>query len=147
MTTAPPEVFLLALFAGAVSMALWDVLHGLRRVIFRGVIGNFVLDMLWQTVTLLLFFGTVWKMTEWRLRSFEVFAWGTGAALWHFTAGRYIRRGSEMVFGIILKIFGIFFKILLTPAQFLYKILLDMCRGMIRRSSVYIHNRRRVKGR
>ena len=146
MMTAPPEAFMLALLSGAASMALWDVLYGLRRAMIRGMIGNFFLDTLWWAVTVLLFLGTVWQVTEWRLRFFEVFAWVMGAALWHFTLRRLIRRGSELVFGIFLKIISIFFKILLTPARFLYKILLGMCRGMVRRSSVRIHNRR-VRGR
>lgn len=144
MSTAPPEAFFYALAAGAASLALWDAMHGLRVRVMRGAIGNFVLDTTWWVVNVLLFLGTVWQVTEWRLRFFEVFAWAFGAGAYHVALSRPLRRGSEWVFGIISKIIGFIFKILLTPAQFLYKILIGVCKGTASRFRIIKGKRRKV---
>lgn len=127
MTVTPPEAFLPAVISGAAALALWDVLHGLRCSFVRGSIGNFVLDTAWWVVSVSLFLSSVWSVAEWRLRFFELFAAGAGAALYHFTLSRMLRHVWERVFGIILKIIKFIFKILLTPARFLYKILIEPC--------------------
>ena len=120
--SAAIRAFLYSFISGAAAIALWDALHGLRRAFFRGFFGNLILDILWWCVSVTLFLSTVWSVSEWRIRLFEVIALILGAALWHVSFSRLLRRASEYIFGFIRKIFIFIFKILLTPARFLCKI-------------------------
>lgn len=56
---------------------------------------------------------------------FEIFAVVCGAALYHFTVSIRLKRLFCGIFDIFLKIIKIIFKILLTPAVFLDKILIE----------------------
>ena len=116
--------FLYSFLAGAAAMALWDVLGGLRRTILRGFFGNLILDILWWSVSVTLFLSTVWSVSEWRIRFFEIAALIIGAAVWHMSLSRLLRRVSELFFGALRKIIVFILKILLTPARFSGKILL-----------------------
>lgn len=115
--------FVYSFLSGAAALALRDALHGLRRELLRGFFGNFVLDILWWSVSVTLFLSTVWSVSEWRIRFFEIAALIMGAAVWHMSFSRLLRRVSEWIFGALRKIIIFIFKILLTPARFSGKIL------------------------
>ena len=115
--------FLYSFLAGAAALAFRDALHGLRREMIRGFFGNFVLDILWWSVSVTLFLCAVWSVSEWRIRFFEIAALIMGAAAWHMSFSRLLRRVSEWIFGALRKIIIFIFKILLTPARFSGKIL------------------------
>ena len=115
--------FVYSFLSGAAALALGDALHGLRREILRGFFGNFILDILWWCVSVTLFLSTVWSVSEWRIRFFEIAALIMGAAVWHMSLSGLLRRASEWFFGALRKIFLFIFKILLTPARFSVKIL------------------------
>ena len=121
--SAALRAFLYSFISGAAALALWDALHGLRRTFFRGFFGNLILDILWWCVAVTLFLSTVWSVSEWRIRFFEIAALIIGAALWRSSFSRPLRRLSEWIFGFLRKIFIFIFKILLTPARFSVKIL------------------------
>ena len=121
--SAALSAFLYSFISGAAALALRDALHGLRRGIMRGFFGNLILDILWWFVSVTLFLSTVWSVSEWRIRFFEVAALIMGAAAWQMSFSRLLRRVSEWIFGALRKIFIFIFKILLTPARFSGKIL------------------------
>ena len=117
-----------AFMSGAAALALWDVLHGLRRAFFRGFFGNLVLDTAWWCVSASLFIFSVWSTAQWRIRFFELIALIMGAVLWHMSFSGLLKRFSVWFFGVIREIFIFIFKILLTPARISGKILSGYCK-------------------
>lgn len=117
--------FLLSIVCGAVIMLAWDILHALRTVLFKGIVTNILLDMIWWIFACTAVVLYTWQSNHLSLRFFVFFALGIGAFLYCITVSRLIRRLFCYIFGTVFKIFKFIFKILLTPALFLYKILLD----------------------
>ncbi len=116
--------FLLSFACGASLFMLWDVLHCMRCVFFRGTITNMLLDTIWWFAAAL---SVTWYTNltiHFQLRLFVLTGIGVGAVLYRLLFSRAVKRIFLYVFNIILKIFKFIFKILLTPALFLYKMLL-----------------------
>ncbi|MCH5211964.1 MAG: hypothetical protein J1G06_03035 [Oscillospiraceae bacterium] len=122
-----PELMAFALSAmcGSAALLLWDFMHGMRHSFVKGIIGNILLDTAWWFICAWMFLLCVWETVSLRLRFFELFAAVLGALLYHFTVSSAMKRCFCAFFDIILKIFKFIFKILLTPAVFLDKILLE----------------------
>lgn len=116
--------FLLSAACGAVLLMIWDMFHGLRMVFFRGVFMNTILDAIWWICAAALPVICLWNTNFMRFRFFELFGAALGGILYHFTISQGVRAVFCVVFEVFLKIFKIILKILLTPALFLYKILL-----------------------
>ena len=122
-----PELMAFALSAmcGAAALLLWDFMHGMRHSFVKGIIGNILLDTAWWFICAWMFLLCIWETVSLRLRFFELFAAVSGALLYHFTVSPALKRCFCAFFDINLKIFKFIFKILLTPAVFLDKILLE----------------------
>ena len=118
--------FLLSAACGAALLLIWDVFHALRAVIFKGAVLNTVLDIVWWLCAAVLPLWCLWNTNSMRFRGFELLGAVLGGVLYHFTVSGMIRRLFEAVFRIFFKIFKLFLKILLTPALFLYKILISV---------------------
>lgn len=116
-------MFLASILCGTAAMLLWDIFHGLRRVFFKGVVFNLLLDCLWWVAVGTVFVYCMWNYGFLNLRFFALFGGFAGAFLYHITLSRLLKRFFFVIFEIFYKIIQIIFKILLTPAAFLYKIL------------------------
>lgn len=116
--------FLLSAACGAALLLIWDIFHGLRRVFFKGVFMNTILDAAWWACAAILPVLCLWNTNSMRFRFFELFGAVLGGILYYLTISRVVRSLFCAVFGLFLKLFKIFLKILLTPARFLYKILI-----------------------
>ena len=119
---------LLALACGAAAMLLWDILYGMRRSFVKGAVGDFILDTVWWFVSAYLFLWCMWKTVSLRFRFFEPAALAAGGILYHYTLSGVARRIFYTFFTFFLKIFQLILKILLTPAVFLDKILIEPLR-------------------
>lgn len=116
--------FLLSAACGAALLLIWDIFHGLRRVFFKGVFMNTILDAAWWACAAILPVLCLWNTNSMRFRFFELFGAALGGILYYLTISSAVRSIFCVIFGLFLKLFKIFFKILLTPAGFLYKILI-----------------------
>jgi spore cortex biosynthesis protein YabQ len=118
------KTFLLSIALGGVLMLLWDLLHGLRKVFFHSVKANFFLDTLWWLASAASIVMCTWLSNSMNLRFFVYFGLAGGAFLYFITLSRFVRSLFCTIFNIIFKIIRFILKILLTPAVFLYKILI-----------------------
>ena len=143
-----PELtaFILSALCGAAALLLWDFMHGMRRSFVKGIIGNILLDTAWWFVCTWLFLLCVWETVSLRLRFFELFAAILGAVLYHFTISSVLKRCFCGFFDIILKIIKFILKILLTPAVFLDKILLEPIRKRFRQKRNGVTSGEKHKG-
>lgn len=123
-----PELreFLASIAAGALLLLLWDALHGIRRAFFKGAVSNALLDTAWWFFAAALVVRTAAETNNMQLRIFVAAGLLGGGFLYHITLSKLFRRLFCVIFGTILKIIKFIFKILLTPAHFLYKILLGL---------------------
>ena len=115
--------FVLSICCGAGMLMLWDFLGGMRRSFAKGIIINIILDIIWWVLSVSAFLWCMWRTVTLELRFFEAFAVILGAVFYKITFSCYIKRFFFFVFSTFEKIFKLIFKILLTPALFLYKIL------------------------
>lgn len=116
--------FLLSAACGAAMLLLWDIFGGMRRAFARGILINIILDTIWWFASVSAFLWCMWKTVALELRFFEGFAVVFGAAIYKFTLSRAAKRFFCFFFDIVLKIIRFILKILLTPALFLYKMLI-----------------------
>ena len=114
--TAEMYAFISAIACGMLSVILWNITEALRNTICAKAVINGVLDVLWWVVVTVVFSICMWEIISLKIRAFEFIGVGIGAIVCYITLARPIR----YVCGII---FEFFFKILLTPWTFLYKIL------------------------
>lgn len=104
--------FVLSVICGFVAMSILDV----RNAISAGPGISIILDVLWWCVAAGMFAFCMWQTVDFNVRFFQIIGAGTGAVLEHFTIGRFVAKFAVFLFGVI-------FKILLTPWAFLYKII------------------------
>lgn len=108
---------------GACAAAAWSVLAAMRQAWelkgFLGVLVDFLSPV---AFAVLIWYGILFVMHgETRVYAFLCMAAGT--VLYIFTVKKWIFMFFYKVFADIRKFIGFIFKILLTPAQFLYKML------------------------
>ncbi len=104
--------FILSALCGFVVMALLEI----RNTISAGLCMSIVLDVLWWTIAAGMFIFCMWETVTFDVRFFQIIGAGAGAVLEHFTIGKFVAKFAVFLFGLI-------FKILLTPWVFLYKII------------------------
>lgn len=123
-----PELleFLASIAAGILLLFLWDIFHGMRCAFFKGTVSNAVLDIAWWIFAAVLIIRTTAETNNMQLRMFVAIGLLGGGFLYHITLSKLFRKLFCVIFGTILKIIKFIFKILLTPAHFLYKILLGL---------------------
>lgn len=118
------QMFIASILCGMASMLLWDIFHGLRLAFFKSIIFNVLLDCLWWVCIGTGFIYCMWNYGSMDLRFFVFFGAAAGAFLYHITLSGWLRRCFCKIFEIFYKIIEFILKILLTPAAFLYKILI-----------------------
>lgn len=122
--TGDGAAFTVSMICGVSMMLLWDIIYGLRHSSKCGAVADFLLDFIWWVTFAAVFTLFLWDANSLRLRAYELFAAGSSAFLYHITVSKPIKRIFCVLFDVIFKIFKIILKILLTPAVFLYKILI-----------------------
>lgn len=137
--TGDGAAFTVSMVCGASMMLLWDIMYGLRRSSRCGAVVDCLLDVIWWMTFAAMFTLFLWDANSLRLRAYELFAAGSSAFLYHITVSKPIKRIFCVLFDVIFKIFKIILKILLTPAVFLYKILIrpfkNLCKKRCGRST------------
>ena len=118
------EVWILQMMcaAGAGAGLLFDLLRAVRRF-FRTNAAAAVTDVLYWVLCAGLVWYAVMALNSGEIRAYELFGLIWGAALYFLLLSRYVLR-------IFIGIFQLFLKILLTPARFLYKIIVRCIEGI-----------------
>lgn len=127
--------FLWSLVCGVMSMLLWDILFGVRQTVKCGIAANILLDTIWWSVGAMAFAWCLWSTNDLALRGFNIFALVLSGVLYHITVSRYIKRLNCIIFNIFFKIIKFILKILLTPAVFLYKILVRPFKNLCKKNA------------
>ena len=111
-------VLLAMVCTGALSGVLFDLMRAIRSN-FKGTVMAAVTDAVyWMAVSVFVWY-TLLIFYDGQIRFFEFLGLGIGLVLYFLLLSRLILR-------IFIGIFKLFFKILLTPAGFLYKIIRRM---------------------
>lgn len=110
--TSEASAFLFSVLCGAIAMMLLEV----RNTISAGIFMSIILDVLWWSITMGIFAFFMWQTVSFDVRLFQIIGAGAGALLEHITIGRFVAN-------LVVFLFGLIFKILLTPWVFLYKII------------------------
>lgn len=121
--SAETQMFIASILCGIAAILLWDIFYGLRKVFFKGIVFNVLFDILWWYFTGTIFVRCMWNYGSMRLRFFVFLGSLIGAFLYYITLSGVLKRCFCKIFEIFYKIIQFILKILLTPAAFLYKIL------------------------
>ena len=106
--------------AGAAAGVVFDILRALRRGMRLPAA---LTDSLFWILAAGIFGFSLIYFNGGRLRGYEVLGAAAGTVLYFFTISTPVVRCFTVIFKIFFKNLGFIFKILLTPPQFLYKIL------------------------
>lgn len=108
---------------GACAAAVWSLLAAVHKAWelkgFLGAVMDFLSPIAFAAV---IWFGVLFIMHG-ETRVYEFLCMGMGVVLYIFTVKKLFFELFYKVFADIRKFIGFIFKILLTPAQFLYKML------------------------
>lgn len=108
---------------GCCAVAAWDMIAALRSAWgIRGVVGGIVDFLSPAAFAAVIWLGVLFVM-DGSTRVYVFLCMGAGAVLYILTVRVWICKLFCVVFGNIRKIIGFIFKILLTPARFLYKMI------------------------
>lgn len=129
--TSDAEAFLCCIVCTVLMMALLDFFSCIRIKVIKSAATDFVMDILWWLTALALISFCLWESNSFSLRLYEIVSIVLGIILYKIIFSKLLKWLFCMMLSIIVKIFSIFFKIikrilkiLLTPALFLYKILI-----------------------
>ena len=120
------EVYsLIALTLTGLFMSLcYDILRALRRAISFNMVFIWISDFLYW-VFVCAFVAYIMLITDdGKINAYEICGMIIGGYFYHITISNYTVRLLSIVFKKITKIITLFFKIVLTPVRFLYKILI-----------------------
>lgn len=123
-------VFLVMTLSGACSVMLFDMMRSLRAQMLPYEAAVHITDALFWIAAAALGAYLVIRFNDGVLRFYELVGAVCGGCIYEFTIGRYVSFIFDGVFKILHKIIVLFFKILLTPIDFLYKILLGLLLGL-----------------
>ncbi len=117
------ELVLWLALGGICAVVAWDVFFVLHEAAgVSGVIGA-VIDFLSPLSFAVIIWYAVLFAAGGEVRLYVFLCMLAGAVLYALTARRLVLRVLYVIFENILKILGFIFKILLTPARFLYKMI------------------------
>lgn len=121
------EVFVLLMMvaSGAILGVIYDIVRAVKSAMLCGTKARAVSDFLYWVFAALFVAYMLLVTNDGIIRAYEFCGIILGAILYFFTLSRWIFGGTEFILENILKIFQFIFKILLTPLQFLDKILVD----------------------
>lgn len=135
-------VFLSYVLCGVLCGMVFDIFRALRRTVRMNVAQVFITDVFfWVIITGLCVF-CVFGINGGLLRSFVICGFILGCFLYFLTLGKLFLNLFSKIMTIIVNFIKIFFKILLTPLTFSYKIILvyskkingSICHDFIRKN-------------
>lgn len=123
-------VFFVMVCCGAAAAVFFDFLRAVR-IFFKpnGIVVG-ITDTVFWTLSAFAATACVWNFYDGKLRFFEPVGLGLGAVLYFLLLSKWILRFFLFLIENIFKIVRVIFKILLTPALFLYKILVVPIKGI-----------------
>lgn len=128
--TGDTKAFLCCMVCTAAMMALLDFFSCIRLKVIKSAATDFIMDTVWWITAVGAVSFCLWKSNSFSLRLYELVSAVLGIIFYKIMFSRLLKWTFCLILGIIVKIFSIFFKIikrifkiLLTPALFLYKIL------------------------
>lgn len=127
---------------GAGVGLIFDFLRALRKAAGAGKILTGVSDVLFWAAAVCCVWICMLRFYDGRVRLFEFIAIGCGCFLYFMTISKAALSCFYAVFENIFKFIKFIFKILLTPARFLYKIISVYCAKLY----AYIRKSRRKCG-
>ena len=119
-------IFLSFFVCGAVCGTIFDFFRALRRKFKLSFTWVFITDVLFWILTTAVTAFCVFYLNDGLLRSFVVVSFFIGVILYFFTVSRIVLTAFLKIITIISQFIKLFFKILLTPLKFSYKIILNV---------------------
>lgn len=111
-----------SVLAGAIICAVYDFLKIVRRKSESGVLFSNIGDVLFLIIAVGIMFYIVFSVNDGKLRFYQILGAFSGAFFYFLTLSRIVTYLILKIIAVFLKFFDIFFKILLTPLKFMYKI-------------------------
>lgn len=133
--TGDTKAFLCCMICTAAMMALLDFFSCIRIKVIKSAATDFILDIVWWITAVAAVSFCLWESNSFSLRLYELVSVALGIILYKIIFSKALKWTFCLILSIIIRIFSTFFKIikrilkiLLTPALFLYKILV---RGLL----------------
>lgn len=118
-------IFCIMFALGAAEGVLFDIFRVARRMFCKKTAAGAFSDLIFWVAAAVLFGYIVMKATYGEIRGYMLLAGAGGLLIYFLSLSRLIILLISRIIEFFLKIFQLIFKILLTPAAFLYKILLE----------------------
>ena len=118
------EVITLAAFTacGGIVCFVFDIMRGLRRAV-GGKICTHISDLIFWVVSAAVCMFCLWHFGSGEIRMFEFVGFFAGCVLYFLLLSAIVLKVFTLIVVNILKFMRFVLKILLTPAKFLYKII------------------------
>lgn len=127
------RIFLSFFISGAVCGMVFDFFRALRRNFSLSFVWVLITDSLFWIITTAISAFCVFYLNDGLLRSFVVVSFFIGVILYFFTVSALVLTAFLKIITIISQIIKLFFKILLTPLKFSYKIILNVFLKIIKK--------------
>ena len=111
---------------GVLIGIVFDIFRSFRKVLIKKPLAVNISDIIFWVLTFLISVQAFYRFSDGRLRIFLVIASFLGMILYFLTISSAIKYVFCVILQIFSKIIKFILKILLTPARFLYKILIVM---------------------
>lgn len=135
--TADTSAFISCIICAAAMMALLDFFSCVRMKVIKSAATDFVMDIIWWVTAVAAVSFCLWETNSFSLRIYELIGASIGAASYKIIFSRLLKWIFALILGVIVKLFAVIIKlfkrilkILLTPALFLYKILMRDFKGL-----------------
>lgn len=115
-------VLMYSILAGILCSCIFDILRALRATFNQGTVLVGISDIIFWIVSCIICFATVYSKNNGELRIYQFAAIIISSFIYFLTASPLIKR----LFVNFFRFIRFIFKILLTPVNFLYKILLNV---------------------
>lgn len=129
--TGDSRAFLYCAVCAASMAALFDFFDCVRLRVIKAAAVDFLMDTIWWITAAVVISVCLWESNSFALRMYEAVGAAIGLISYRLILHRALKCFFCFVLGIFVKVFCIIFKIikrilkiLLTPALFLYKILI-----------------------
>lgn len=140
------HIFLSVLLCGFFSSVIFDFFRAVRTFFKFPVIITGILDILFWMVVTALCALCLFAVSDLELRAYQVLAIALGGILYFLTISKWLLWLFEKIICILCKIIKLFFKIVLTPVQFLYKILIVPFLSLYRKRGKAVKCHKDAKG-
>ena len=140
------EVITLAAFTacGGIVCFVFDIMRGLRRAVGEREICTHISDFIFWAASAVVCMFCLWNFNSGEIRLFEFVGFFGGCVLYFLLLSAVVLKVFTLIFVNILKFMRFVLKILLTPAKFLYKIVIVV---PVRRVNLKTVRKRKYNGK